>query len=144
MVRNGILGIVVSPYGTGFTGIQSAESQQPYAPRLAGSRGGRPLLAGHSVCCRGGPRSLRSSWPAGLSAELVGGRSSRTAMAEPQPAPSGLTDEAAISCCSDPDPSTKVGDRACFSDCRSGPGTKAGQARAESQLSPAAAAGEPA
>nr|XP_038954469.1 lactoylglutathione lyase isoform X1 [Rattus norvegicus] len=28
-------------------------------------------------------------------------------MAEPQPASSGLTDEAALSCCSDPDPSTK-------------------------------------
>lgn len=33
-------------------------------------------------------------------------------MAEPQPASSGLTDETALSCCSDPDPSTKVGDRA--------------------------------
>ncbi|EPY76598.1 hypothetical protein CB1_001402001 [Camelus ferus] len=31
------------------------------------------------------------------------------AMAEPQPASGGLTDEAALSCCSDPDPSTKVG-----------------------------------
>lgn len=31
-------------------------------------------------------------------------------MAEPQPASSGLTDETALSCCSDPDPSTKVGD----------------------------------
>ena len=30
-------------------------------------------------------------------------------MAEPQPASGGLTDEAALSCCSDPDPSTKVG-----------------------------------
>uniref|UniRef100_A0A8B9WUQ4 lactoylglutathione lyase n=1 Tax=Bos mutus grunniens TaxID=30521 RepID=A0A8B9WUQ4_BOSMU len=28
-------------------------------------------------------------------------------MAEPQPASGGLTDEAALSCCSDPDPSTK-------------------------------------
>lgn len=28
-------------------------------------------------------------------------------MAEPQPASSGLTDETALSCCSDPDPSTK-------------------------------------
>uniref|UniRef100_A0A494B970 Glyoxalase 1 n=1 Tax=Mus musculus TaxID=10090 RepID=A0A494B970_MOUSE len=28
-------------------------------------------------------------------------------MAEPQPASSGLTDETAFSCCSDPDPSTK-------------------------------------
>lgn len=36
-------------------------------------------------------------------------------MAEPQPASSGLTDEAALSCCSDPDPSTKVGGRASFS-----------------------------
>lgn len=35
-------------------------------------------------------------------------------MAEPQPASSGLTDEAALSCCSDPDPSTKVGDSAFF------------------------------
>lgn len=30
-------------------------------------------------------------------------------MAEPQPASGGLTDQAALGCCSDPDPSTKVG-----------------------------------
>lgn len=39
-------------------------------------------------------------------------------MAEPQPASSGLTDEAALSCCSDQDPSTKVGDRTSFSAAR--------------------------
>lgn len=30
-------------------------------------------------------------------------------MAEPQPLSGGLTDQAALGCCSDPDPSTKVG-----------------------------------
>lgn len=59
---------------------------------------------------RGATRSL------GEAAQGLGGLSpdcrpsySSAAMADPQPASGGLTDQAAFSCCSDPDPSTKVG-----------------------------------
>ena len=56
-------------------------------------------------------KALRSRRSAGTSC-VPGDRRpwySSAAMAEPQPASGGLTDEAALSCCSDPDPSTKVG-----------------------------------
>lgn len=52
--------------------------------------------------------SLGRLWEAAAFSGTVFG-DTQLAMAEPQLASSGLTDEAALACCSDPDPSTKVG-----------------------------------